>query len=195
MWRFSLSLQAGILKCRGKPTVILKRHVLKGTSCSKIKNRLSYKFTSSYQCSQTSVGSSSWVVSHFVISLLLFFLFVCCFWLFLIFFLLCFQVYWSCGSSSWKVIGDGQFCIVMVPLQHSWIRGDKSLWKRSSSLSGIQDTDLNPVNIMKVERNLCPCRILYYSLRHQFWNFVICGSLTFSHEHMNPITMNLSLIE
>lgn len=121
-------------------------------------------------------------------------LFVCWFWLSLIFFLLCFQVYWSCGSSSWKVIGDGQFCIVMVPLQHSWIRGDKSLWKCSSSLSGIQDTDLNPINIMKVERNLCPCRILYYSLRHQFWNF-ICVSLTFSHEHMNPVTTNLSLIE
>lgn len=194
MWCFSLSLQAGILKCRGKPTVILERHVLKGTSCSKIKNRLSYKFTSSYQCSQTSVGSSFWAVSHFVISLLLFCCF-CWFWLFLILFLLCFQVYWSCRSSSWKVIGDGQFCIVMVTLQHGWIRGGKSLWKCSSSLSGIQDIDLNPVNIMKVEHNLCPCRMSYYSLRHQFWNFVICGSLTFSHEHMNPNIINLSLIE
>lgn len=33
------SLQAGVLKFRGRPAIVLRKHVLKGTSSSKIRNR------------------------------------------------------------------------------------------------------------------------------------------------------------
>lgn len=123
-WCFPLSLQAGVLKCRGKPTIILREHVLKGTSSSKIRNRPTEL---EIQLLISAFTNFNWLYfltclpfCDITSALLLLFGF------FFFFFLLCFQVYWSCGSNSWKVMGDNQFSIVMVLVQHYWFKGYKS---------------------------------------------------------------------
>lgn len=52
------------------------------------------------------------------------------------------------------MIAGGQFSIVVVLLQHNWLKGDES----KSSLSEIQGINSNFLNMLKVE-NLCPCQM------------------------------------
>lgn len=151
------------IKCSRKPTLLLREHVIKGTSCSKSRNRLHYKFSPSYHVHKLQLAClaelSSILWYHFCLRFLLFCFWFCCFVspvlpCFPVYCIVSLLTYWPCGSRSWKVIAGGQFSIVVVLLQHNWLKGDKS----KSSLSEIQGINLNFLSISKVE-NLCPCKM------------------------------------